>query len=53
MKVVITAFLQGALELNEDGTVFENFAKELLSKRLSHEHIPIDGIYDRGLDDVE
>jgi hypothetical protein len=53
MNGVNTASVRGALELIKDGTVFENFAKDFLSKRLSHEFIPIGGIHDRGLDGVE
>jgi len=53
MNSVNTESVHGALELIKDGTVFENFAKDFLSKRLSHEFIPVGGVHDRGLDGVE
>lgn len=53
MNSVNQASVRGALDLIKDGTVFENFAKDFLSKRLSHEFVPVGGIHDRGLDGVE
>jgi hypothetical protein len=37
----------------DDGNIFENFAKDFLSKLLGYEFVPVGGLHDKGIDGFE
>jgi len=42
-----------AISSIDDGTIFENFAKDFLSKILGYQFVPVGGSHDKGIDGLE